>query len=68
MGPIPSSEWEAKKIGIADPPIKTKEGHVPNVVFSCGQVEMDEKILVYYCGADTVIAAAEILKKDIVFT
>ncbi|MCK5672641.1 MAG: hypothetical protein KAH95_04655 [Spirochaetales bacterium] len=44
-----------------------KEGHVPNVVFSCGQVEIDDKIIVYYCGADTVIAAAEILKKDIIF-
>ena len=44
-----------------------KEGHVPNVVFSCGQVEMDDKLIVYYCGADTVIAAAEISKKDIIF-
>ncbi len=115
MGPVTPSEWEAKKIGIAGPPIKTKEGwlliyhgvshdnvyslgialldldnpsrvlfrqaepilepelpwekegHVPNVVFSCGQVEIDNKIIVYYCGADTVIAAAEISKKDIVF-
>ncbi len=116
MGPVSSSEWEAKKIGIAGPPIKTKEGwlliyhgvshdhvyslgialldltdpskvlfrqvepilepelswekegHVPNVVFSCGQVETDDKIIVYYCGADTVIGAAEISKKEIIFS
>lgn len=115
MGPAPSSEWESKKIGIAGPPIKTKDGwlliyhgvshshvyslgialldladpskvlfrqiepilepelswekkgHVPNVVFSCGQVEIGNKLIVYYCGADTVIGAAEIDKKDIVF-
>ncbi len=115
MGPVLSSEWESKKIGIAGPPVKTKEGwlliyhgvsndhvyslgialldlnnpskvlhrqiepilepelswekegHVPNVVFSCGQVEMNGKIIVYYCGADTVIGAAEISTKDIIF-
>ncbi len=115
MGPVDTSEWEARKIGIAGPPIKTKEGwlliyhgvstshvyslgialldledpskvlsrqtepilepelswekkgHVPNVVFSCGQVEIDDKIIVYYCGADTVIGAAAIYRKDITF-
>jgi predicted GH43/DUF377 family glycosyl hydrolase len=30
-------------------------GYVPNVVFSCGQVILDNRILVYYGGADTVI-------------
>ena len=25
-------------------------GHIPNVVFSCGQAIMDDKILVYYGG------------------
>lgn len=44
-----------------------KEGHVPNVVFSCGQAELGDRILVYYCGADTVIGVAELEKKDIVF-
>ena len=44
-----------------------KAGHVPNVVFSCGQVEFGEKLVVYYAGADTVIGAAEIEKNDIVF-
>ena len=115
MGPVPSSDWESLKVGIAGPPIETddgwlliyhgvshghvyslgialldadnpstviarqaepilepwlpweKKGHVPNVVFSCGQVELEEKILVYYAGADTVIGAAEIEKRDIHF-
>jgi predicted GH43/DUF377 family glycosyl hydrolase len=44
-----------------------KEGAVPNVVFSCGQAEIGEKILVYYCGADTVIGVAEIKKDEIEF-
>ncbi|MBA7565760.1 1,4-beta-mannosyl-N-acetylglucosamine phosphorylase [subsurface metagenome] len=43
-----------------------KEGHVPNVVFSCGQVEMDDRILVYYCGADTVIGAAKLRKEEVI--
>ena len=42
-------------------------GSIPNVVFSCGQVEMDEKILVYYAGADTAIGVAELDKKDVRF-
>jgi predicted GH43/DUF377 family glycosyl hydrolase len=44
-----------------------KEGAVPNVVFSCGQAEIGEKILVYYCGADTVIGVAEVNKDEIKF-
>jgi predicted GH43/DUF377 family glycosyl hydrolase len=43
-----------------------KEGHIPNVVFSCGQVEMDDRIMVYYCGADTVIGVAELSKEGII--
>ncbi len=34
-------------------------GYVPNVVFSCGQAFIDEKIYVYYGGADTVIGVAQ---------
>ncbi|MHA2380793.1 MAG: glycoside hydrolase family 130 protein, partial [Candidatus Thorarchaeota archaeon] len=30
-------------------------GKVPNVVFSCGSVVMDDKLLVYYGGADSVV-------------
>jgi predicted GH43/DUF377 family glycosyl hydrolase len=33
-------------------------GKVPNVVFSCGQVMLDDKILIYYGGADTVLCVA----------
>ncbi|RKX75356.1 MAG: glycosidase [Spirochaetes bacterium] len=115
MKPLPGSNWEDKKIGIAGPPLKTEEGwlliyhgvsssnvyslgialldldnpsivlarqsepilypeleweihgHVPNVVFSCGHAEIGERILVYYCGADTVIGVAELCKKEIWF-
>ena len=42
-------------------------GAVPNVVFSCGQAEIGDRILVYYCGADTVIGVAEIERDDIKF-
>lgn len=35
-------------------------GKVPNVVFSCGQVLKDDKLFVYYGGADTVICVATI--------
>ena len=34
-------------------------GKVPNVVFSCGSVLLDDKLLVYYGGADTVVCGAE---------
>ncbi len=44
-----------------------KEGCVPNVVFSCGQIETGDSILVYYAGADTVMGIAELKKKDIIF-
>ncbi len=40
-------------------------GYIPKVVFSCGQIEIGDKILVYYGGADTVIGVARIDKKDI---
>ncbi len=33
-------------------------GKVPNVVFSCGQVMMDDQLLIYYGGADTVLSVA----------
>jgi predicted GH43/DUF377 family glycosyl hydrolase len=34
-------------------------GHVPNVVFSCGHVLLEDRLLVYYGAADTVIGVAE---------
>lgn len=33
-------------------------GRVPNVVFSCGAILMDEQLLIYYGGADTVVCVA----------
>ena len=35
-------------------------GKVPNVVFSCGQVIMDDKVLIYYGGADTALCVATV--------
>ena len=43
-------------------------GHVPNVVFSCGQVVVDGILYVYYGAADTVIGAAKINLADIIFS
>lgn len=34
-------------------------GKVPNVVFSCGSVLLDDRLLVYYGGADTVLCGVE---------
>ncbi len=33
-------------------------GRVPNVVFSCGAVMIDDEVYVYYGGADTVLCVA----------
>jgi predicted GH43/DUF377 family glycosyl hydrolase len=33
-------------------------GDVPNVVFSCGNVQVDDQVIVYYGGADTVLCGA----------
>ena len=33
-------------------------GRVPNVVFSCGAIFMDDQLLIYYGGADTVLCVA----------
>lgn len=45
---------------ILEPKLKWElgEGFVPNVVFSCGQVIVDDELLVYYGGADTQIGVA----------
>ncbi len=37
-----------------------KEGFVNNVVFPCGKILKDDKVLIYYGGADKVIGVAEI--------
>ncbi|WP_026487090.1 glycoside hydrolase family 130 protein [Caldanaerobius polysaccharolyticus] len=107
--------WESSRVGIAGPPIKTKDGwfaiyhaaddknvyrlggalldlkdpkkvlarqpepilepelewevsgYIPNVVFSCGHALKEDKLYVYYGGADTVIGVAGIDMKDITF-
>ncbi|MBI2973784.1 MAG: hypothetical protein HYY39_08385, partial [Armatimonadetes bacterium] len=33
---------------------------VPNVVFTCGAVELGDRFFVYYGGADSVIGAATV--------
>ncbi len=48
----PEEEWEL-------------HGDVPNVVFSCGQVLTDEKLWVYYGGADTVIGLATAPREEV---
>jgi predicted GH43/DUF377 family glycosyl hydrolase len=42
-------------------------GYVPNVVFSCATLDHEDRYVVIYAGADTVIGAAYIKKKDIIF-
>ena len=37
-----------------------KSGQVPNVVFPCGCVVIDDKFFIYYGGADSVVAVATI--------
>lgn len=40
-------------------------GKVPNVVFSCGAVPLDDEILVYYGGADTVVCVATYKRNEL---
>jgi predicted GH43/DUF377 family glycosyl hydrolase len=42
-----------------------KVGFIPNVVFTCGAVEKDEKYFVYYGAADMVIGLATVEKKEV---
>lgn len=48
-------------------PVETyeKEGLTPNVVFTCGAVELNDQYYVYYGGADKVIGSAVIGKEEI---
>jgi predicted GH43/DUF377 family glycosyl hydrolase len=41
-------------------------GFVPNVVFSCGSILLDNKLFVYYGGADTVIGVATFNLNEII--
>jgi predicted GH43/DUF377 family glycosyl hydrolase len=42
-------------------------GYVPNVVFSCGHVQINDQLLVYYGGADTRIGVAKMHMEDLTF-
>ncbi|WAM35948.1 glycosidase [Caldicellulosiruptor acetigenus] len=42
-------------------------GYIPNVVFSCGHVQLGDDLLVYYGGADTVIGVARLNLREIKF-
>lgn len=52
--PVLSPDEEYEKVGL-----------VPNVVFTCGAVEMNGHYLVYYGGADKVIGIATMERKDL---
>ncbi len=52
-GPLLEPEEEYEKVG-----------EIPNVVFPCGSVILDDTILTYYGGADQVINVAKISLKD----
>ena len=49
--------WPADSILEPEEPWE-REGDVPNVVFTCGTAEIADRYLVYYGGADKVIALA----------
>ena len=42
-----------------------KEGQVPNVVFPCGAVVLNDTLFMYYGGGDSVIGVATISLKDL---
>lgn len=42
-----------------------RNGDVPNVVFTCGTAELDDDYLIYYGGADRVIALATANKREL---
>ncbi|MCK4260151.1 MAG: hypothetical protein KAX49_14330 [Halanaerobiales bacterium] len=44
-----------------------RNGHIPNVVFGCGHAEIDDRLLIYYAGADTAIGVAELDIKNLKF-
>ena len=52
--PVLSPETEYEKVGL-----------IPNVVFTCGAVEMNDRYYVYYGGADKVIGVATMERSDL---
>ena len=64
----PSKVLARQKEPILEPELDWEvNGCVPNVVFSCGQVKIGDRILIYYAGADSAIGVAELRKSDIDF-
>ncbi|MDO8469902.1 MAG: hypothetical protein Q7S84_02695 [bacterium] len=42
-----------------------KEGQVPNVIFPCGAVLLDDKFFLYYGGADKVVGVATMRREEL---
>jgi len=65
----PSIVLARQKEPILEPELDWEvNGCVPNIVFSNGQVEIENRLLVYYAGADSAIGVAELKRSDIVFS
>jgi predicted GH43/DUF377 family glycosyl hydrolase len=65
-GTDPTRVINRQKEPILEPELDWEvNGFVPRVVFSCGQVEMDDQLYVYYGGADQVIGVAEVSLAEI---
>ncbi len=43
------------------------DGFVPNVIFSCATLDVNDRYVVIYAGADSLIGAAYIKKSDVIF-
>jgi predicted GH43/DUF377 family glycosyl hydrolase len=52
--------YRSKKQVLAPKEDYERFGKVPNVVFSCGNVILDNRLFVYYGGADSVLCVATI--------
>jgi len=64
----PSIVIHRQKEPILEPELSwEKEGLIPNVIFSCGAVEIDDKYYVYYGAADKNIGVAAIEKDKVIF-
>lgn len=50
--------WRSEKPILTPTEDYERFGKVPNVVFSCGNVLVEDKLLVYYGGADSVLCVA----------
>lgn len=63
----PSKVIYRSKAPIIEPhEIYERSGQVPNVIFSCGSILLDDKLLISYGGADTVIGVATFNLNEII--